>query len=206
MRVLLTCFEPFGGSVENASGEVAALVAAKWSDADVELVVRTMSVAFDVGLLQLRRSVEELRPQAILSLGEDDMLDGCTVELVGRNAADPSFAGVDSSEIVPIDDGPDHRACTFEAADVRDRMRAVGVSTELSEDAGLHMCNAFAYLLPTFGVPAGFVHVPAVRSTASDVLDSLARGVAAAVRSLQQQFALAAAVTSSSPVSAAPQP
>ena len=192
MRVLLTCFEPFGGSAENASGEVAALVAAKWSDGDVELAVRTMSVAFDVGLLQLQQSVEELRPQAILSLGEDDMLDGCTVEVVGRNAADPSFAGVDSSEIVPIDDGPDHRACTFEAADVRDRMRAVGVSTELSEDAGLHMCNAFAYLLPTLGVPAGFVHVPAIRTAAAGStakLGAVAAAITAAIGSLTAQVA-----------------
>ena len=192
MRVLLTCFEPFGRSAENASGEVAALVAAKWSDGDVELAVRTMSVAFDVGLLQLQQSVEELRPQAILSLGEDDMLDGCTVEVVGRNAADPSFAGVDSSEIVPIDDGPDHRACTFEAADVRDRMRAVGVSTELSEDAGLHMCNAFAYLLPTLGVPAGFVHVPAIRTAAAGStakLGAVAAAITAAIGSLTAQVA-----------------
>lgn len=187
MRVLLTCFDPFGGSAENASGEVAARVASNWLDADVELVVRTMSVEFDIGLVQLQRAVEELRPDAILSLGEDDMLDGCTVELVGWNAVESSFAGVAGSEPVLIDDGPDHRACTFDAVDVRERMRAAGVPTELSNDAGTFMCNVFAYLLPMFGVPAGFVHVPAVRSTAPDLLDHLARGIAAAVTSLRDQ-------------------
>lgn len=187
MRVLLTCFEPFGGSAENASELVVDRLAEMWSDASLQLVTRTMSVDFDDGVAQLLATVDEVRPDAILSLGEDDMLDGCTVELVGRNAADPSFAGADSSQNVPIDDGPEWRACTFDAVDIRDRMRTVGVATELSEDAGLHMCNAFAYLLPSFGVPAGFIHVPAVRCTSSDEIDRLVAGLAAAVTSLQRQ-------------------
>ncbi|MGB8861012.1 MAG: hypothetical protein WCC60_17265 [Ilumatobacteraceae bacterium] len=192
MRILVTCFEPFGDHSENASAEVAARLAAGWEDAEVELCTRTMSVVFDVGIRQLNRSVAELRPDAILAIGEDDSQEVCTVELVGRNAADPDFAGQNAPTAVRIDSGPDERACTFNAQDLCDRMNAHGVRTELSDDAGLHMCNTFAYLLPTFSVPAGFLHVPAIRSTSADAsvkLDALAAAVAAAVVSLKAQVA-----------------
>lgn len=75
MQILVTCFEPFGDNTENASELVVTRLAAAWDDPSVELVTRTMSVAYEVGVPQMLAAVDEVRPDAILSVGEDDLYE-----------------------------------------------------------------------------------------------------------------------------------
>lgn len=187
--VLVTAFQPFGGSAENASDQVAQRLVRNWHSRDLVLIARTMSIEFAAGLAQLHAAVSELQPIAILSVGEDDTIDGCTIELVGRNVIGIAPPVDGTGHVVAIDDGPPLRRCAADVAAVQVAMRAAGAATELSDDAGNGMCNVFAYVLPTLGVPSCFVHVPAVRTTdhgAAECLDVLAEALTEAIRVLSR--------------------
>lgn len=166
MRILLTCFEPFGGDTENASREAVLRLADRWADETIQLRVGCLPVAFATAPTALAALVAEHAPDAVLAVGEAGGRTAITPERRGRNRVDariPDALGAQPRD-VRIDDGPDQRASRLDVDAMVAALVAAGLPAAPSDDAGGYLCNQIAYLVGGLEVPGGFVHVPAVRS------------------------------------------
>lgn len=201
MKLLLTGFEPFGGSHINPSEQVV-LALAHDGIADVELragilpVDRTHSAAKAIAL------ITQFQPDAIVCLGEAGRRHALNIERVGINLMDYRIA--DNSGNLVADEpivrgGP---AAYFATLPVRAMLAAVleaGVPAELSLSAGAFLCNQVTYAvldylavlnLPT---PAGFIHLPSLPEQAarrdplipSMALETMVKGVRAAIGAIR---------------------
>lgn len=165
MKILVTGFEPFGSDTENASEVAVRLLAAGWAGRS-DLVVEILPVTFAGAPEALRDAVSRHRPDAVLAVGEAGGRGAVTPERFGRNRIDariPDNDGAQPRDQV-IDDGAPLRPATLDVDELVRRIRAVRVPAEVSEDAGAFVCNRLAVDVAALGVPAAFVHVPAVRS------------------------------------------
>ena len=152
---------------ENASAAAVDLLARRWDDPDVTLVTAVLPVEFDAVDAVLDELLATHRPDAVLAVGE---AGGRTVITPEASAANrdhgviPDNAGVEF-EARPIDDGPQARSSRLDVEDLVRRCRADGIAAEVSHDAGAFLCNhVFHHLLTRTDLPAGFVHIPALRS------------------------------------------
>ncbi|QCR18275.1 pyroglutamyl-peptidase I [Agrococcus sp. SGAir0287] len=206
MRILVTGFEPFGGDPENASRE-AVLRLASHAAAGDEVVTGVLPVAFATAPLALRALVDAHAPDAVLAVGEAGGRAVVTPERHGRNRMDariPDERG-DQPRGAAIDDGAPARPATLDVDLLVAAIREAGVPAEASEDAGGFVCNRIAVEVAGLGVPAAFVHVPAVRSSGvagvgaetdavggaatALTIDDLATALAACVRAAASEVA-----------------
>ena len=159
--LLVTAFEPFGGSARNPSAEVLNAIAGGRTD----LVAEVLPVVFATAGARVAELIAEHRPAAWVGLGLDG---GATAIKLERRAANLDDAALldnagDVRRGVPIDPaGPDVRLATLPLA----AMAAAVPSVVYSDSAGRFVCNhtfyraaaAAARLTPAPLV--GFVHVP----------------------------------------------
>ena len=87
MKILLTGFEPFGGSDLNPSAMVVEALAAD-PPPNVDLVTAVLAVVGEEAGDRLVRIAEDERPDAIVMLGEATGRPGVTIEQVAINLRD----------------------------------------------------------------------------------------------------------------------
>lgn len=168
MRILLTGFAPFGGDSENASQLAVELLSQRWNHPQTELISAILPVGFQTGPDELRRLIAEYQPDAVICVGEAGGRTAVTPELRASQLADARIP--DESGLRPrqeqLDDGPEFLITRLDAAAQVAAIRSLDLPAELSEDAGNFVCNAvFRTALRDFSGPAGFIHVPAVRTS-----------------------------------------
>jgi pyroglutamyl-peptidase len=195
--VLVTGFEPFGGSAVNASEKVVALLERE-QIAGLEIQTAVLPVEAAAGPVRLVELLDTLKPEAVLCLGEASRRAVLTVERVALNLLDYRIA--DNQGVVVTDqpvaaDGPDAYFVSLPVREILEAVRAAGVPAELSLSAGTYLCNQVLYTMLHHlarrgrDIPAGFIHLPllpeaAVRlsppAASMDAATSL-RGVCAAL-------------------------
>jgi len=165
MTVLLTGFEPFGGSGTNPSWEAVSLVAARRDD----VVAVELPCAFDASLPALRAAIERHLPEVVVCVGQAGGRADVTPERVAINLVDariPDNAGAQPVDVPVVEGGP---AAYFTSLPVKAAVaaiRAANVPGSVSHTAGTYVCNQVFYglmhLLATDfpGLRGGFVHVP----------------------------------------------
>jgi pyroglutamyl-peptidase len=165
-RVLLTGFGPFDGQAVNASWLAVHKVAQRWTGPD-ELVVRELPVSFRGARQQLRAAVAELEPDLVVFVGEAGGTSAVRVERVAVNVIDARIPDVDGSapiDVPVIAGAPTAFLSTLPVKACAAAVRDAGVPVEVSNTAGLYVCNATFYalqhLLAATQVRSGFVHVP----------------------------------------------
>ncbi|MVA77018.1 pyroglutamyl-peptidase I [Auraticoccus sp. F435] len=164
--VLVTAFEPFGGDTENASAAAVARLDAGW-DGPARLVTELLPVSFAGSGARLQQLLLRHRPDLVLCVGEAGRRRAVSVERWARNLDDARIPDNDGEQPrgVAIDEGPERLPTRLDAAAVVAAVAAAGVAVEASDDAGAFVCNhVFRVLLTATDVPAGFVHVPALRT------------------------------------------
>lgn len=200
MRILLTAFEPFGGSDRNPTVEIVRLVQC----ALPKITTMVLPVVTGTGA---GSAWGELQPKldeswdAVVHLGESAKASMIMVERVAVNLRDsgvPDNTGSFLRDVAVVDGGP---AAYFSTLPVRDLVAAslaVDVPAALSLSAGTFLCNETMYrtLHALHGAgqstPAGFVHVPqlpeqaAVRGGPSMELAVMARAVGAMLSRLHE--------------------
>jgi pyroglutamyl-peptidase len=164
--VLVTAFEPFGGSNINPSGLVAEKLRAPggW-----QLKYRVLPVVTSGLAERVEELVSTLNPSLVISLGEAQGSDVFRVEQTARNLL--AFGGPDNSgvqiENEPIvHDGPGALASTICCDSVQSALSKTGVASLLSDDAGGFLCNQLFYLMAhrslETGPKVGFLHLPSL--------------------------------------------
>ncbi len=198
MKILLTGFEPFGGSNVNPSLQIVRSIATS-PPMDIELQIAMLPVDRITGPSTAVVAVESFRPDVVLCLGQATGRDALSIERVAINLMDYSLA--DNAGVVVTDEpiilnGP---AAYFVSVPVRNLLSAVHaahVPARLSTTAGTFLCNQVLYVLlhhvavNTLQTRVGFIHVPALpeqvveQTVPSMSLETMITGVRAALECL----------------------
>lgn len=164
-KLLVTGFDPFGGQPVNPARE--AVLRLPETVGSYEIAKLEIPTVFGLAAETVLKAADELRPHAILCVGQAGGRGAVTPEVVAinlREASIPDNAGNMPVNIPVIENAP---AAYFATLPVRDMMRAVkarGIPCALSYTAGTFVCNDLLYTLlhhyRDSDVRVGFVHIP----------------------------------------------
>jgi pyroglutamyl-peptidase len=188
--ILLTAFEPFGGERLNPSWEVAQrLDGREIGGSKVKTALLPVNCARATKAIMV--AIADLRPTAVLGLGQAAGRVGLSLEKVALNLADerpvPEIeSGLSGKPIIV--GGPDAYFTRLPLKPMIEALRAREVPAATSLSAGIYVCNTVMYVaLHTLRrrpqVPVGFIHLPYVngqatrRAVASMSLDLMVIGI-----------------------------
>lgn len=193
MTILLTAFDPFGGEAVNASQE--ALEALPDSVAGMMIEKRILPTVFRASGELAIRTAEDIRPDAILALGQAGGRRALTPERIAVNLMDariPDNDGFQPTDQPVVPGGP---AAYFSTLPVKEMVRAIteaGVPAQVSNSAGTFVCNSLMYALLHWaaarspGTRCGFLHLPLLKDLEKA---SAVRGLTAALSALAAEWA-----------------
>jgi pyrrolidone-carboxylate peptidase len=201
-RVMITTFDPFGGSPANGSQQAAeALLANHQRENGIEYIVCNLPVVYDDAAARARRCYEEAdpKPDMVISTGEGHCQ--IALETRGLNLDNTGFLADNAGQLRanrPID----VNTTPFEiftlpiedmfCVDDNTKIRAAGEVTP-SISAGYFVCNNTSYHLNRYfrqrEVPYGFIHVPNSRcgTPPAQTADVLHRMIRAGIHRLEAQ-------------------
>jgi pyroglutamyl-peptidase len=170
MKLLLTGFEPFGGSDINPSEQVVKTLAGK-EYPDTEIITSILPVDREAGPQRLIQAVEKSKPEVVICLGEARGRTAMNIERVAINLMDYRIEDntgnmIQDQPILP--DGPSAYFCTLPVRQIMEAIQGAGVPAMLSLSAGAFLCNQVIYSLLHYldkhnlAVPAGFIHLPSL--------------------------------------------
>lgn len=190
MKILVTCFEPFGISPTNASQEASAGLPAVIDGAEIVRV--TLPVSFHRASEESIKAIQCSRPDAIVCLGQAGTRDAITPERVAinimdtRNSDNDGFQPVDKSIVA---DGPAAYFSTLPVKAMVTAMTEEGISAKISNSAGTYVCNALMYRVLDYvkdtAIPAGFIHVP---KTSVMPLECIQKGLATCITTIIKEL------------------
>lgn len=204
--ILVTGFEPFGGSPVNPTmaiiRHVAAMPCRFGSRAYATLPVVT-GTAGGSTWAALEPHLDRIGPDAVVSLGENRRADCINLERVAVNLRDAGIADNNGVRLIdePVVAGaPDARFTTLPLRRMLEACGSAGVPATLSLSAGAFLCNELMFRLLERGRPrlSGFIHVPqlpeqaAVRGGPAMDAETSARGVHAALEIVAELLSEAA--------------
>lgn len=184
MKVLVTGFEPFGGSSVNPSQQLVDAL-----DGDVAKALLPVSYARAADAL--RHAIAEHEPDVVICFGQADGRTGISVERFAHNLDEATTTDNDEApgSGAPIDtDGPTAFPSSLPVDGIVAALRAEGIPAAPSRDAGGYLCNHVFYVLMRTlemrGGRGGFVHVPLLPEQALDK-DSASMPLETLVRAAQ---------------------
>jgi len=200
MKLLLTGFEPFGGSRINPSEQIVRALERENLGA-IKLATAILPVDRVHGPAALVRAYQEHQPDAVLCLGEASRRMAISIERVAINLMDYRIADNAGNQIVDepiVRDAPAAYFVTLPVRAMLNAVRACGVPAELSLSAGTFLCNQITFALLHYlaqnnlQTPAGFVHLPALPEQVIDKqplipsmsLETMLKGIRAIINSL----------------------
>ncbi len=170
MKLLLTGFEPFGGSSVNPSQKIVTVLDGK-SIHGMKIDGVVLPVDNLKGPASLIKALERSSYDCILSLGEASRRPAISIERIAVNLMDYRIPDNSGKTLVDTPIQPARPAAYFSTLPVRiilDRLPAEGIPAELSLSAGAYLCNQVLYTLLDYlakgksGTPAGFIHLPSL--------------------------------------------
>lgn len=165
--ILVTGFAPFGGERSNPSWEVAQrLDGMEISGATVKAIRLPVNCTRAARIVA--EAIEELRPAAVLGLGQAGGRPALSIEKVAINVADGRVSreidgGVNGKPV--MGGGPDAYFTRLPVAPILNALKRRGIPAGLSLTAGVYVCNSVMYaalhaLRRRSKVPSGFIHLP----------------------------------------------
>ena len=166
MKILVTGFEPFGGEDINPSWEAVQRLQAPEG---TELIRLRLPVVFREAGEQLAAALAREQPDLVLCIGQAAGRDAITPERLGVNLMDasiPDNAGFQPREEPVIPGAPAAYFARLPVKELAQAIRDAGVPAQVSNSAGLFVCNALLCRLlheiethyPQ--MRGGFLHVP----------------------------------------------
>ncbi len=197
--ILLTGFEPFGGSYVNPSIEACRRLEGRTFDG-YRVAVEEIPLRYAEVRPRLIEAVERHGPSAVVCTDQSGAAT-LNVERVAVNVADarsPYNCGDKPRDRIIVEGGP---AAYFTGLPFRRLLKALeeaGVPCSLSNSAGTYGCNHVFYELmhhlsvSGVDIPAGFIHVPSLpeqaveKKTASMSVETTVRGLEAVLKELSR--------------------
>lgn len=165
--MLLTGFEPFGGSHVNPSNEACRRLEGETFNG-YKVAVETIPLRYDEVKLKLLEAIEKHDPSAIICTGQSGAAT-INLERVAINVADariPYNCGAQPTDKPIVDGGPVAYWTKLPLRRLLEALKAAGIPATISNSAGTFGCNHIFYELMHYldetghDIPAGFIHVP----------------------------------------------
>lgn len=174
MKIIVTGFDPFGGEKINPSIEC---VKALHEVEGVELIRLELPTVFKESAKRLNEVINEVKPDAVLSVGQAGGRPGITIERIAINVDDARIP--DNISQQPIDETIQTKgaAAYFSTLPIKRIVKAIreaGISAEVSNSAGTFVCNhimyqaLFAATKADKPFKAGFMHIPFIPEQTTD--------------------------------------
>ena len=166
MKILLTGFEPFDQERVNPSWEAVRRAEAPEG---ADLIRSCLPVSFRAAPRQLEALIRQHRPDVVLCVGQAGGRSGISLERVAVNLMDariPDNDGFQPEEEPLVSGGETAYFSTLPLRRMETALRVVGLSVQISNTAGLYVCNTAFYTAARLaaqefpGQKTGFVHVP----------------------------------------------
>lgn len=157
MKILVTAFEPFGGEAENPTAEIIARLEG------VETML--LPVSFNDAPRIVLHKIRQTNPDAVIMLGQAGGRAAVSLERCAINVAEAKKPDNDGylpkGESIAVG-APDAYLCRQPLQDMCPAIRDAGVPCQVSNSAGVYVCNALYYMVMHHcqDLPALFVHVP----------------------------------------------
>ena len=174
MKIIVTGFDPFGGETINPSIEcVKALPEIE----GVELIRLELPTVFKESAKRLNEVINDVKTDAVLSVGQAGGRPGITMERIAINVDDARIP--DNISQQPIDETiqTEGEAAYFTTLPIKRIVKAIreaGISAEVSNSAGTFVCNhimyqsLFAATKADKPFKAGFMHIPFIPEQTTD--------------------------------------
>ena len=186
-EILITAFEPFGGSPRNASAEVLRLLPDEISGCSVRKML--LPVVFG----KAAEAVLQQEADAVFLLGEAGGRTAVTPERAARNLRDariPDNEGNQPKNEKILPGGPAEYHTRISAGHIAALMQRAGYSVAESADAGTFVCNDTFYLVGMKSrVPVEFIHCPADTGHAEEYAETVQRFIELALSEIRVQHA-----------------
>ena len=174
MKIIVTGFDPFGGEKINPSIEC---VKALPDIEGVELIRLELPTVFKESAQRLNEVINDVKPDAVLSVGQAGGRPGITMERIAINVDDARIP--DNISQQPIDETIQTKgaAAYFSTLPIKRIVKAIreaGISAEVSNSAGTFVCNhimyqaLFAATKADKPFKAGFMHIPFIPEQTAD--------------------------------------
>ena len=201
MKLLLTAFDPFGGSAINPALEAVGLVADRIGD--VEIVKLVVPTVFGKSVDVVTAKMEAEKPDVVLCIGQAGGRHDLTPERVAINLDDARIPDNEGNQPIDRTICRDGAAAYFSNLPIKAmaaKIREAGLPASVSNTAGTFVCNHLMYgVLHHMAkhypdMRGGFMHVPFVPSqtvnrpdpTPSMSEQDIARGIEAAIAAIAE--------------------
>ena len=198
-NILLTGFEPFGGSDVNPSILVCRNLEGTEIN-DYKLVVEEVPLRYEEVQPTLIDAIRKHEPKAVISTGQSGA-PHLSIERVAINithARIPYNCGFQPKDKTIIEGGPAAYFTRLPYRETLEALKEAKIPAHLSNSAGTFGCNHIFYLLMNYvkenglDIPAGFIHVPPLpeqvleKRTASMTVDLITDGLRVAAETVVQ--------------------
>lgn len=170
MKVLVTGFEPFGGSEVNSSWETAVRVG-QLAPKGVCMETLLLPVNFVRAGKKIREALREKRPDVLVMLGQRGKGESIDIERIAINmmdASSPDNDGYHPQEQTIVDGGEAAHFSNLPVKPLRDALLHRGIPARVSNSAGLYVCNSTYYNALNeiyeqgLSIKVVFVHLPRI--------------------------------------------
>ncbi|HEY4554515.1 MAG TPA: pyroglutamyl-peptidase I [Bacillaceae bacterium] len=167
-KLLLTGFEPFLDFPVNPTMKIVEELDGERING-YQVVGKIMAVDFSKSGQQILTFFEEVRPNAVISLGLAGGRHKITPERIAINCNDgarDNTGNIPKGEKI-IEGGPDGIFSTLPVSAMAEALNEAGYPAEISNTAGTYLCNHVMYQMlyylqtHSLDVPSGFIHIPA---------------------------------------------
>jgi len=161
--IFISAFEPYGGWSENSSW-LALVEFTKQLSPDSQVTTRLYPVDFDTVAERLRKDLAADYDFA-LHLGQAPGTSSVKLEAIGLNVGGRSEQRPEEFRRL-VEDGPVAYRSELPLAEWSCLLRAAGIPTTVSYNAGSYLCNATLYLSHYFAeamkltTQSAFIHLP----------------------------------------------
>ncbi len=172
-KLLLTGFEPFLDYPVNPTMEVVKSLSGTVVN-DYLIHGEILTVDFSKSGEQLLEAIEDVKPDAVISLGLAGGRHKVTPERIAINCNDGPEDNngwkPNGEKIFP--DGKDGMFTTLPIDQMAERLKESGLPAEISNTAGTYLCNNVMYhglyymRKNELTIPSGFIHIPASHALA----------------------------------------
>ena len=161
MRILITGFEPFGGSDTNITQEIISQLPAQVGNK--EILTTCLPVSFQRAPIILQELIAQYQPDLILLLGqcldgENIRLERFAMNMMDSQKADNDGYCLSEEQIYP--DAPLAYRTPIDIKTITHRLQEERHPIVVSNSAGLYVCNRVYYEALHLQQNALFVHIP----------------------------------------------
>lgn len=167
MKILVTGFDPFGGESINPAIESVKRLPDKILDA--EIVKLEIPTVIGKSVDKIRKKVDEIKPDVVLSIGQAGGRADITVERVAINCDDCGIKDNEGNQPIDqkvVEDGPAAYFATIPIKAIVNHIKEGKIPASVSNTAGTFICNHVMYGVAHMratkynDMRTGFIHIP----------------------------------------------